>query len=133
MTDNEIRIAIAEACGWEWRRALNAETYAWFSPKEGRESEWISSAIPKITGELPDYPNDLNAIQNAVTNYWHKLLNGDEPTLESESFLVSLGEHAEKLLHDDVEWSLTPAYRFLLISPRLFCEAFLRTIGKWKE
>ena len=51
MTDEEINIAIAEACGWKY---ANNETHA----PDG--SFWWSKEP-----EIPDYCNDLNAMHEA--------------------------------------------------------------------
>jgi hypothetical protein len=61
MTDNEIRIAIAEACGW-------SKFMMGTGVPPGHEKEWSDYVHP-----LPDYPNDLNAMHEA-----EKMLIGDQ-------------------------------------------------------
>jgi len=55
MKDQEINIAIAEACGWKW----NYETAGWHGP-DGRFET-------KFDRKLPDYCHDLNAMHEAET------------------------------------------------------------------
>ncbi len=85
MTDNEIRIAIAEKCGWE--RATNA--YDMDGPMF-----WKDGILFKSSG-LPDYPNDLNAMHEAekvFTNLYaqqyslflHKLVMGTMDNFDIE-------------------------------------------------
>jgi hypothetical protein len=59
MTDEQINIAIAEACGWKY---INNETYA----PDG--SFWWSKKA-----EFPDYCNDLNAMHEAEKIFDHAL------------------------------------------------------------
>lgn len=67
MTPEAQRIAIAEACGW---KHIGTAKYL---PLYG----WIKVG-PLL--EIPDYPNDLNAMHEAEatltreTNYYHQLL-----------------------------------------------------------
>lgn len=65
MTDNEIRIAIAEACGWkrDWvteeqssRFSISMHSKAWFPPDD---REWDEL-------EPPDYPASLDAMAEAL-------------------------------------------------------------------
>lgn len=107
MTHEEKRAAIAEALGWK------------VHPKD----RWIvippnSPYSVQPLNTLPDYINDLNAMHeaekclpdwNAVVRY-HKLLKGMRS--------------AECCPDVDRSWSATAAQR---------AEAFLKTIGKWKE
>lgn len=98
MTDEQINIAIAEACGW-WGNIKLIDGIPFGRP-------------PKITSEyieLPDYCNDLNAMHEA-----------------------------EKVLTAD-QWHRYDAIMPLRDPQKIHCtarqraEAFLRTIGKWRE
>ena len=116
MTKEEQRIAIAEACGWKrsdlrpsWCHPDN-----WSMAKNGSYEVWVSR------DKLPDYLNDLNAMHEAEgvlgpkwVSYCEQLLKIAEP--EPRTLEVC---HYWNLLH------ATSAQR---------AEAFLRTIGKWKE
>ncbi len=92
MNDNEINIAIAEACGWRPdKRGLG-----WLSPHGYYAPE-------------PDYLTDLNAMHSA------------EETLNSEQ----LDEYHVQLI--------MKTYRIYRATARQRAEAFLRTLGKWKD
>ena len=94
MTNEEINIAIAEACGY----------------KTGYRD-------PEAWHPLPDYLNDLNAMHDA-----EEMLIGDEP------------ENSE--LWCDFQTNLViacPAYLSYHATASQRAEAFLKTIGKWKE
>ena len=51
MSDQEINIAIAEACGWKFDDSMEM----WLSPNDIHFFPW----------QLPDYCNDLNAMHEA--------------------------------------------------------------------
>jgi hypothetical protein len=87
MTDEQINISIAEACGWKY---VNNETHA----PDG--SFWWSKEL-----EIPDYCNDLNAMHEA-----EKVL-GEIYSIKSheyEDWLQSIIEHDQK-------WRATAAQR----------------------
>ena len=101
MTDEQINIAIAEACGWKYEKN---ETHApdgafWWSKKP----------------EFPDYCNDLNAMHEAemVLSNYHKVI-------KNQSVIYF------HLLHD-----IAGNLAFRKASARQRAEAFLKTIGKW--
>lgn len=104
------RIAIAEACGWKHiGTAKHLPLYGWI--KVG----------PLL--EIPDYPNDLNAMHEAVKTllftkrqeYYRELqcVRGRNAGLQSWEAVA---------FQDCIE--STAAQR---------AEAFLRTIGKWSD
>lgn len=93
MNDEEINIAIAEACGWKicpFGEPLQPKT-------------WRSAL------DLPDYCRDLNAMHEA------------EKTLNGTAMRVY-----EALLNPDDGFAIHA-------NARQRAEAFIRTIGKWKE
>jgi len=109
------RIAIAEACGWD------------FDPKQAHEwksrGRWVSgpNGIPAMVfrHSIPDYLNDLNAMHDAEV--LHKLHH--YPLREAYyPKLITICD-AEKAT-DFPLWMATAAQR---------AEAFLRTINKWEE
>lgn len=104
MTDSEIRIAIAEACGHE-------RTDQWRSGWMKRTPEWPNG----LPGELPDYPNDLNAMHEA-----EKTLAYHQANYYSQVALPKI-----------TKGELVNAQVFATARQR--AEAFLRTIRKWKE
>lgn len=111
MTPEEQRIAIAEACGWGVVETHN-----------GRLCGISTIAGYDIPVEIPNYPNDLNAMHEAeglvVTNpawhmYLHEVVHGrNAPEKDWETWSITL--HA------------TAAQR---------AEAFCRTLWpeKWKQ
>ena len=110
MSEEEINIAIAEYRGWQILEpeVHKAITYHWAIEPDGSKSI------------LPDCCNDLNAMHEAEkvlkqrwSNYCEKLLEIVEP--EPRSLEVC---HYWNLLH------ATASQR---------AEAFVKTIGKWKE
>lgn len=104
MTDTEIRIAIAEACGWNP------------SPEpttKHKDKSWGFNAVkPKwwFVHQLPNYPTDLNAMHGAETH------------LQGEKWAFYFGWLQRYGTATGVR--ATAHQR---------AEAFLRTIGKWKE
>ena len=104
MNDNEINIAIAEACGW--KRCEPCAKNGYF--------RWRT---PENTGcrvDLPSYTTDLNAMHEA------------EKVLTAEQF-------------QDYDIELTDQYVLrqsnnpIHATARQRAEAFLRTLGKWKD
>ena len=94
MTNEEINIAIAEACGY----------------KTGYRD-------PEAWHPLPDYLNDLNAMHDAEELFYAK-----PDTLEG----------AERM-RDYSKWLCLIAKYPLRATAAQRAEAFLKTIGKWKE
>ena len=104
MNPEKQRIAIAEACGWKPdKRGLG-----WLSPHGYYSPE-------------PDYLNDLNAMHEA-----EKVLT-DEQDLEYSEALEQVVE-GRYLTNNSEDMR---RLRSATASQR--AEAFLRTIGKWKE
>ena len=108
MTREQQRIAIAEACGWKCTAAFKEAIACWVRPN-GMDHE---------TESIPDYLHDLNAMHEA-----EKVLTEDQ----QEQYLNNLYEvcNLHSMIND--AWNLNCA----TASQR--AEAFLRTIGKWKE
>lgn len=92
----------------EQRRAI-AEACGW---KTGYRD-------PEAWHPLPDYLNDLNAMHDAVMT-----LNADQMVSMDYHLDVVVGNGMQGLNCEYFLWSATAAQR---------AEAFLRTIGKWKE
>jgi hypothetical protein len=107
MTQEEQRIAIAEACGWNY---IDSKTIYPRGIKDG------------VTLELPDYLNDLNAMHDA-----EKVLTQDQ--------MIDYSRHVGKLVTSHLPASRAAWMDFKLINSTASqrAEAFLRTIGKWKE
>ena len=105
MTDDQIRIAIAEWCGWRSYHDCLHILYWNESLGELIQDAYMSHA-------LPDYPNDLNAVHEAEkkldVNPWQQYIN---------------------LLPDIIEDWRSPIHA----TARQRCEALLKTVGLWKE
>lgn len=108
MTNEEINIAIAEACGWKLYQ------------KEG-ELPWLHPNGKDYYRKIPNYIGDLNAIHEAETYMSSKLWNGYFNKLYKIVFNTpDQPEHINN-------------WRIINATAAQRAEAFLRTIGKWKE
>jgi len=107
MTNEQINIAIAEACGWEPRKDTDGNIIAWQSPGAYRAFS---------PDDLPDYCNDLNAMRDA----WLSLSEEDKFVFDKELQRIILKAK-------DGQYWLTNATALQR------AEAFLRVFGKWKE
>lgn len=60
LTDEEMRIAIAEACGWKPYKPITHDGWPLLMtpPKKPNKEGWLEP--------IPDYLNDLNAIHEAI-------------------------------------------------------------------
>jgi hypothetical protein len=107
MTNQEIRIAIAEACGW---KAIK------IGPGFAKTITGIHAAYKgnqeKYRESVPWYDSDLNAMAEAEMH----IIQAGSTYTHYVSELQRLTEHNE--------WRATASQR---------AEAFLRTIGKWKD
>lgn len=119
MSDIEIRIAIAEACGWLVTQA-DFKSYSLRSP-EGKE--WHSFDYPEIAwtaNVIPNYPNDLNAMHEAIRSL---------DRFQQRDLVACLRSKLMTEKGDDVDDALA----LLLATPAQLSEQFVRTIGKWNE
>lgn len=94
MTDEQINVAIAEACGWKW-----VQGYQWIDSNGRTAFAW----------DILDYCTDLNAMHEA------------EKTMDEDQW------------HDYVEYVGGTWEQAMHSTARQRAEAFLRTLGKWKE
>lgn len=111
MSDQEINIAIAEACGWR--------------QSERNIAHWHHVSEPYshiLTGDLPNYCNDLNAMHEA-----EKVLTHEQQ--------IDYSRHIGKMVtsHLPASRAAWMDYGLINATARQRAEAFLRTIGKWKE
>jgi hypothetical protein len=103
MTNEQINIAIAEACGWTDISQYTQAVDGWYGyePENGPHSQ------------IPNFCNDLNAMHEAekvlLSGYWMRYC---------ECLTYLLGKSVYASVH---------------ASARDRAEAFLRTIGKWEE
>jgi hypothetical protein len=111
MTDEQQRITIAEACGWKDNTDYGRGMY-WISPT-GQES----FHGPDV---LPDYLNDLNAMHEAEKALTHEQLT--HYRLTQLPRVCDKTQPMNGCVQEAV--SATAAQR---------AEAFLRTLGLWKD
>jgi hypothetical protein len=110
MTDDQINIAIAEACGWIECEYVDSLTLC-----KGKHENAFPQ-YPTGHSQLPDYCNDLNAIHEA------------ERTLN-----LSLAGGYARILTSIAWQSEQPVFAPMTATARQRAEALLRTIGKWEE
>jgi hypothetical protein len=108
MTEEQQRIAIAEACGWReilWSQLTN--------PREARENKWYCrSNAQQICGWIPSYTADLNAMHEAEKVFADDdLFRGYEAQLDK---VVPMSE------------------RWIFATAAQRAEAFLKTLNLWK-
>ena len=121
MTPEAQRIAIAKACGWT---ATVDDDQFWRATRaDGSMTSdlWCSMSSVWNVG-IPDYLNDLNAMHEA-----EKVLTQDQ--------MIDYSRHVGKLVTSHLPASRAAWMDFKLINSTAAqrAEAFLRTIGKWKE
>lgn len=110
MTDEQIKIAVAEACGW---KSLGMVTpgVMWQHPDERKD--YVKTYWP------PDYLTDLNAMHEA------------EKTLTPEQAVEYFVFQLKAVVDADVHATTEHYYSHAAARQRAI--AFLRTLGKWKE
>jgi hypothetical protein len=129
MKDNEIRIAIAEACGWKNCKCNEGQPDGEPDDDFNRDVVEHRSHTPYCGFPtephreiIPDYLNDLNAMHEA-----EKMLSQSQGTdygIELNTIMDRDFCKGIAAPHGDCDWHATAAQR---------CEAFLRCLGKWKE
>lgn len=155
MTGTEMQIAIAEFCGWKINRVDhpdlrrqfvyhvinpkgNSILYKWTTEGECESESWAARGpieyhssftfpdnISAVAHKLPDYLHDLNAMREALS----KLSSGQyRQFLVHKATIVLKGVFsvASTFYLSEIE-ELNKA----LLSAD--AEAFLRTVGKWKD
>ena len=119
MKPEEQRIAIAKACGW---RFVYEYTYNFDSPPELTS---ISPEGRRFCGYHPDYPNDLNAMHEAITQHG----NGPQWVEFRSEFtrnLLEVVRRGPNYLDGTASWYFATA------TPMQLAEAFLKTLNLWK-
>ena len=112
MTADEIRIAIAEACGWERSSGPSGHT------------EWRCQHLLGWRDNPLDYPNDFNAMHEA-----EKWIKPQQWRVYSDKLMGAVRDADLTLNGSNIE----ARYKSAHATAHQRCEAFLRTIGKWKE
>lgn len=124
MTPDQMRIAILEKLGWEWKKAVNADTYAWFSPSGERETDW-RSFDDKVCDGLLNYPYNLNAIKEARKSVITPFVY----------LRVDYLNHLRKIVDRRIKLQIRPVSDYDLLDAEAVehAEAFCRTAGIWKD
>lgn len=118
MTPQEINIAIAESVGWvfaEMEEPSGSKWNAWLDPNG------------EIRIDIPSYTVDLNAI--------HEIEESILKASKDWNYTLNLGDVVRPEIYDpkDCFWkSTTWTWRVVNANALQRCEAYLRTIGKWK-
>lgn len=113
MTDEQINAAIAEACGWTEIQ----DSGVWHHHKLWGYPPLKPGQCGNSFHYLPDYCTDLNAMHEA-----EKMLKGYE---QIHTYVWHLSNRKD--------WETDFQLMEVHISARDRAEAFLRTLGKWKE
>jgi hypothetical protein len=104
MSEEEQRIAIAEACGWEKKYSSMYDKKCWYNK--------LGTKVTPTQDQLPDYLNDLNAMHEA------------EKIFDYALYCRYINELCDVTIKgNNSMYMATAAQR---------AEAFLKTIGKWK-
>jgi len=59
MTEEQQRIAIAEACGWDLKLDEASQMWSWQNESLTHRIKWVTHKEMASQGVLPDYLNDL--------------------------------------------------------------------------
>ena len=113
MTNEQINIAIAEACGWKYEKN---ETHA----PDG--AFWWSK-----NPEFPDYCNNLNAMHEAESRF----ISDSSSAMTYAMLLLRVRGLAVVSEYDELNFDY--CWHACHATARQRAEAFLKTIGKWKK
>ena|SRR5437867_3005897 len=119
MTEQEIRLAIAEACGWRCPECGNSG--------EKKDYSFVNSStiiLRKCCHKfILDYPNSLDAMHEA-----EKILD----TRQQDVFAGFLGDITGGRQIDFGSTRINATTKILFATASQRAEAFLRTLNKWK-
>lgn len=125
MTDQQIRIAIAEACGYRWmphRHCVHPDRLKWWiPPNDPEQTREIGSGGGAPDATIPDYPNDLNAMNGAEETCLEK---GAAYASNLATLVASVGWLPE---------TGESVFRLIRATAHQRAEALLKTLGKWNE
>lgn len=111
MSEEEINIAIAEACGW---RLFSQFKNLWAPPRSVVEYDCDAY-------QLPNYLNDLNAMREA------------EELLDDDQWLEYMLNLQDVLQRDPNRGKWVVCLDNMHSTAAQRAKAFVKTIGKWKE
>lgn len=116
MTDEQINIAIAEACGWHDLSIVDKTACG------------LKQKVTSLNGRyepIPDYVNDLNAMHEAIA-----FLSPEEADWFAVELSAIVVENPSKSWWD---MNSNEVAHIANATARQLAEAFLRYIGKWEE
>lgn len=119
MTPEEQRIAIAEVCGWTHVHHSTKLSTNLFNKMVGVSPSGISDNI-----FVPNYPTNLNAMHEA-----EKALSPNDTVVYAGH--LTRGKEIWDVIPNDESFPVCPAAICATAAQR--AEAFLRTLGKWKD
>jgi len=132
MTKEQINIAIAEAQGFRRCRRRVGGPFGIYYDKEDDDRYWVSPEYiegfkPPWTDfdgtayyPLPDYTSDLNAIHEV------------EKSITDPRKMLDYFNHLARYNDPDAR-SIQDSFNIITATALQRAEAYLRTIGKWKE
>jgi len=120
------RIAIALACGWKWedeynkRKQKNTLIPPIFTGPFGTVTVWRGGGFGGESN-LPNYPNDLNAMLDAFITL-------------SPTNRIHFCDHLESVITGNAQYYRSDDHPLVVnATASQRAEAFLKTIGKWEE
>jgi hypothetical protein len=126
MTDQEINAAIAEACGWVdiFTATGKEEWLGTFAYEYEGKVMGFHQQLDDHAHEIPGYATDLNAMHEAgsVLSWAQTCLMGN--------WLEEICERPAKQADGSIDLRIAVKWRS---TARQRAEAFLRTLGKWRE
>ena len=120
MTNKQINIAIAEACGWQFI----PEYY--HGDDQPPEYTTVTPHGERLCGYYPEYCNDLNAMHEAESRF----KTATDQLLYAAKILWVRGQGD---LFEGNDLNVDHCWIAAIATARERAEAFLRTVGKWED
>jgi hypothetical protein len=126
MTDEEMRIAIAEACGW--KKPDDPEVMKFKVGWTSAEKWWMCpGGVLRLKHDIPDYLNDLNAMREAESCFVGDASKAMTYAMHLlRTCRLSIASEYDEL-NVDYCWHACHA------TARQRAEAFLKTFNLWKD
>lgn len=109
MTNEQINIAIAKACGWKQISIHMGLATVWVDPSGNKQENF------------PDYCNDLNAMHEA------------EESIKDEDQQIAYMTNLSNLCFGSGDQSTDTHWNYIHAPAHKRAKAFLQTLGKWEE
>lgn len=127
MTNDEMKIAIALDRGWkrEWSQVRNV--FDWWRPEP---ASWALSSETKIPEEVPNYPEDLNAMHEVVSAL--EVGHDGSEAADYQECLYGICNPGRDFTEDFCIGADVAFLHKLITATATQCaEAYLRTKGLW--